>query len=145
MSVKSEQPSSAIRIFSYIKTVMHMNKSEALSKIQVALTGDAQVITPKGEIYEEYVQRLSQELLANVIEPIEVTVVSTCEVSGDFERYKCSTVWAIANHDSSWLLTLEKEKEKEKENEFALGFGDDPKKIMMHGFSSSDVLGEWCA
>jgi hypothetical protein len=116
-----------------------MNKSEALSKIQVALTGDAQVITPKGEIYEEYVQRLSQELLANVIEPIEVTVVSTCEVGGDFERYKCSTVWAIANHDSSWLLTLE------KENEFALGFGDDPKKIMMHGFSSSDVLGEWCA
>jgi hypothetical protein len=118
---------------------MHMNKSEALSKIQIALTGDAQVITPKREIYEEYVQILSQELLANVIEPIEVTVVSTCVVGGDFERYKCSKVWAIANHDSSWLLTLE------KENEFALGFGDDPKKIKMHGFSSSDVLGEWCA
>jgi len=115
-----------------------MNKSEALSKIKAALTGDAQVITPKGETYEDLVERLSKELLANVITPVEVTVISTCADNGDFEKYKSSKVWAIANHDGSWLLTLE------SENEFALGFGDDPGKIMMHGFSSSDVLGEWC-
>ena len=30
--------------FSHIKTVMHMNKSEALSKIQIALTGDSHVM-----------------------------------------------------------------------------------------------------
>jgi len=118
---------------------MSQSKDTGLNTNPWPVLLDHYIITPKGEIYEEYVQRLSQELLANVIEPIEVTVVSTCVVGGDFERYKCSKVWAIANHDSSWLLTLE------KENEFALGFGDDPKKIKMYGFSSSDVLGEWCA
>jgi hypothetical protein len=116
-----------------------MNKSEALSKIKAALTGDAQVITPKGETYESFVERLSNELLSKVIAPVEATVISTCAKNGDFEKYKSSKVWAIANHDDSWLLTLE------SENEFALGFGDSPDKIMMHGFSSSDVLGEWCA
>ena len=115
-----------------------MKKSEALSKIKAALVGDAQVITPKGEVYEEFVERLSKGLLASVIIPVEARVVSTCAKSGDFERYKNSKVWAIAKSKDSWLLTLD------KENEFALGFGEDPEQIMMHGFSSSDVLGEWC-
>jgi hypothetical protein len=115
-----------------------MNKSEAIAKIKSALTPKAQVISPKGEIYEEFVQRLSTELLANVIKPIKATVVSTCAANGDFDKYNKSTVWAIAKNEFGWLLTLE------NENEFALGFGDDPNKIMMHGFSSFDVLGEWC-
>jgi hypothetical protein len=117
---------------------MCMNKSEALSKIRAALTGDSQVITPKGETYEDFVERLSKELLANVITPVVATVVSTCVKNGDIEKYQSSKVWAIAKHENSWLLTLE------NENEFALGFGDTPNKIMMHGFSSQDVLGEWC-
>ena len=118
---------------------MCMNKSEALSKIKAALKGNAQVIIPKGETYEDFVERLSKELLASVITPVEATVVSTCADNGDFEKYRKSKVWAIANDGGNWLLTLE------SENEFALGFGEHPDKIMMHGFSSSDVLGEWCA
>ena len=118
---------------------MCMNKSEALLKIKAALTGDAQVITPKGEAYEDCLERLSKNLLVNVIKPVEAKVVSTCAKSGDFERYKNSKVWAIAKSKDCWLLTLD------NENEFALGFGEYPDQIMMHGFSSSDVLGEWCA
>ncbi|MFT6507383.1 hypothetical protein [Colwellia polaris] len=114
-----------------------MNKSEALSKIKSSLKGDAQVITPKGETYEDYVERLSIKLLENVIDPLEAKVVSTCAKNGDFEKYKNCKVWAIAKNKNSWLLTLD------NKNEFALGFGDDPNQIMMHGFSSSDVLGEW--
>ncbi|MEO5561689.1 MAG: hypothetical protein ABIO49_17045, partial [Dokdonella sp.] len=45
----------------------------------------------------------------------------------------------VAQSSGSWLLTLE------DANEFALGFGDDPMNIMMHGCSSPDALGEWCA
>lgn len=115
-----------------------MNKSEALLKIKSALTGDAQVIPPKGELYKDCVERLSRELLSYVIQPIKVKVVSTCAENGDFDKYKNSNVWAIAKNKYGWLLTLE------NENEFALGFGDDVNEIMMHGFSSSDVLGEWC-
>jgi hypothetical protein len=115
-----------------------MNKSQALSKIKAALSGNAQVITPKGESHEDFVQRLSNELLDNVITPVSATVVSTCAENGDFSKYNKSKVWAIAKHENSWLLTLE------VENEFALGFGESPDNITMHGFSSSDVLGEWC-
>ncbi|MBQ4831613.1 hypothetical protein J8L84_20270 [Alteromonas sp. MMG017] len=116
-----------------------MNKSEALSKIRDALTGESQVITPKGETYEDLVERQSKELLENVITPVLVTVVSTCAKSGDIQKYQSAKVWAIAKYKNNWLLTLEHEKE------FALGFGDNPSEIMMHGFSSPDVLGEWCA
>ncbi|UQN44944.1 hypothetical protein [Agarivorans sp. B2Z047] len=115
-----------------------MNKSEALSKIKAALTRDAQVITPKGETYDGFVKALSKDLLVSVIVPVEAQVVSTCAKNGDFERYKNSKIWAIAKSKGSWLLTLD------NENEFALGFGENPNQIMMHGFSSSDVLAEWC-
>jgi len=118
---------------------MQMNKIEALSKIKLALNGHAQVITPKGETYENYVAKLSLNLLEHVIDPVKVTVVSTCADNGDFDKYKKSNVWAIAKSKFGWLLTLE------NENEFALAFGDDPNKIMMHGFSSPDVLAEWCS
>ena len=116
-----------------------MNKSEAIAKIRAALVGDYQVITPKGETYDDFVRRQSRELLSNVITPVLVTVVSTCVKNGDIEKYQNGTVWAIARHENNWLLTLE------KENQFALGFGEASSEIMLHGFSSSDVLGEWCA
>ena len=116
-----------------------MNKTEALNKIHYSLsTEEAQVITPKGEVYEEYVDKLTKILLDSVIDPIKVNVTSACAKEGEFEMYKNSIVWGIARNKGSWLLTLE------NENEFALGFGDDPNNIMMHGFSSSDALGEWC-
>ncbi len=117
-----------------------MNKTEALNKIHYSLkTEEAQVITPKGEVYEEYVDKVTKILFDSVIEPIKVKVTSACAKEGEFEMYKNSIVWGIAKKEGSWLLTLE------NENEFALGFGDDPNNIMMHGFSYSDALGEWCA
>ena len=117
-----------------------MNKTEALDKILLSLsTEEAQVITPKGEVYEQYVEKLTKLLIKSVIEPVKVKVTSACAKEGDFIKYKNSVVWGIARSEGNWLLTLE------NENEFALGFGDNPNSIMMHGFSSSDVLGEWCA
>ena len=117
-----------------------MNRSEALEKINYSLsTEEARVITPKGEIYEDYVKKLSRILTSSVIVPVKVNVTSTCATEGDYNVYKNAVVWAIAINNGNWLLTLE------KENEFALGFGDDPSNIKMHGFSSSDALGEWCA
>lgn len=117
-----------------------MNREEALMKIKESLTTEvSRVIAPPGSSYEEHVRMLAQKLLACVIEPIEVKVTSTCAPEGEFELYKNSKVWGIAREKSSWLLTLD------DANEFALGWGDDPMKIMMHGFSSPDALGEWCA
>ncbi|MFT7389312.1 MAG: hypothetical protein ACI8VC_002578 [Candidatus Endobugula sp.] len=117
-----------------------MNRSEALEKINYSLsTEEARVITPKGEIYEDYVKKLSNILISSVIVPVKVNVTSTCVIEGEYNVYKNAVVWAIAINNGNWLLTLE------KENEFALGFGDDPSNIKMHGFSSSDALGEWCA
>ncbi len=117
-----------------------MNKVKAIAKIKHSLViVEAQVITPPGRSYAEYVHELSSMLLACVIDPIEVKVTSTCASEGDFEMYKSAKVWGIArDKDSgSWLLTLE------NSDEFALGFGEDPMNIMMHGFSSNDALGEW--
>ena len=118
-----------------------MNKIEAINKIKYSLeTEDAQVITFKNteQEHRERIQELSEKLLASVIEPVRVTITSACALEGDFEKYKKSIVWGIAEGEGSWLLTLESERE------FALGFGSDPNNIMMHGFSSSDALGEWC-
>ena len=117
-----------------------MNKSEALDKINHSLKNEkAQVITPLGEVYEDYISKLGERLMDCVIEPVQVHVTATCAKEGDFDLYKNSVVWAIARYDGNWLLTLE------DKSEFALGFGSAANNIMMHGFSSSDVLGEWCA
>ena len=117
-----------------------MNKEEALAKIRKSLaTEEAQIITPPGKSYAEHVEKLSKVLLACVIDPLEVKVTSTCAPEGDFELFQTSKVWGIARDRSSWQLTLE------DVSAFALGWGDDPTNIMMHGFSSSDALGEWCA
>ena len=116
-----------------------MTKTEAIRKIQRSLALGSQVITPKNRNYEEYAAELSEILINHTITPIKVTIVSACFSEYDFDKYKNSEVWAIARINDSWLLTLE------TENEFALGFGADAKNIMMHGFSSSDALGEWCA
>jgi hypothetical protein len=117
-----------------------MKKYEALDKINYSLKNEqAQVITPKGETYEEHVDRLKKILINSIIEPVKVQLTSTCVKEGDFDLYKNAVVWAIARKKDNWLLTIE------GENEFALGFGRVADNIMMHGFSSSDVLGEWCA
>ena len=115
-----------------------MNKKEAIEKIQNSIADGVQVITPKGDTYESFVNKQAEKLLAHVIEPVVVNITSTCAPEGDYEKYKNTKVWAIANMNDSWLLTIE------TENDFALGFGKLPESIMMHGFSSSDALGEWC-
>ncbi len=117
-----------------------MTKKEAIAKIEYALSlENAHVIVPKGETYEQHVLRLSEILLDQVIEPVRVKVTSSIIEGADFENYKNSEVWAIARTKDNWLLTIWGLKE------FALGFGANPESIMMHGCSSSDVLGEWCA
>ena len=116
-----------------------MNKDDAIAKIRHSqVTVEAQVITPPGRSYAEYVQELYGNLLACAIEPVKVKITSACALEGDFERYRNQKVWAIARDGGSWLLALE------SADEFALGFGDDPMDIVMHGFSSNDALGEWC-
>lgn len=116
-----------------------MNRVDAISKIRRSqVTVEARVIAPPGRPYAEYVQELYGNLFACVIEPVKVKITSACALEGDFERYRNEKVWAIAQDGGSWLLTLE------GADEFALGFGDDPMNIMMHGFSSNDALGEWC-
>ena len=116
-----------------------MTKSEALEKIQASVAEGAQLITPKGTTYEAHLEEVIEKLICHMLTPVIANVVSTCAKSEDYEKYKTSKVWAIAKMDNNWLLTLD------AENEFALGFGDSAKAIMMHGFSSSDAIGEWCA
>jgi 6-phosphogluconate dehydrogenase (decarboxylating) len=116
-----------------------MTKEEAIRKIEASISDGAQLITPKGKTYEEHLKDVTEVLFEHLIEPIEAKVTSACFPEYDFDKYKNSKVWAIANMGNSWLLTLE------NENEFALGFGDSADYIMMHGFSSSDAVGEWCA
>jgi len=115
-----------------------MNKKEAINRIQESLSEGAQLITPKGKTYEKHLKEVTDTLFNHIIEPVEAKIVSASFPEYDFEKYKKSKVWAIANMGNSWLLTLD------KENEFALGFGDSADNIMMHGFSSSDAVGEWC-
>jgi|GEM_PF-1720704 len=117
-----------------------MTKKEAIAKIEHALlTENAQIIVPKGKTYEEHVLKLSEMLLGQVIEPVRVKVTSSIIEEADFDNYKNSEVWAIARTKDNWLLTISGLKE------FSLGFGASPEAIVMHGCSSSDVLGEWCA
>ena len=117
-----------------------MNRIEAIKKIEHSLASSkSQVITPADTSYEEYVARLTRKLLKEVIEPIRVKVTSTIIQGGDFEIYRDSEVWAISKGAGGWLLTIN------GSDEFALGFGEDIHSIKMHGCSSSDVLGEWCA
>lgn len=116
-----------------------MTKQDAIKKIQLSISKGAQLITPKGKTNEEHLSDVSKKLFSSVIEPTKVSVTSACFPEYDYEKYKNSKVWAIAKLENSWLLTLD------QKNEFALGFGDTANNIMMHGFSSSDAIGEWCA
>jgi hypothetical protein len=116
-----------------------MTKEETIRKIEASISDGAQLITPKGKTYEEHLKEVTEVLFEHLIEPIEAKVTSACFPEYDFDKYKNSKVWAIANMEKSWLLTLD------GENEFALGFGVSANNIMMHGFSSSDAVGEWCA
>lgn len=116
-----------------------MTKEEAIRKIETSISDGVQLITPKGKTYEEHLNEVTKVLFEHLIEPIEAKVKSACFPEYDFDKYKNSKVWAIAHMGYSWLLTLE------SENEFALGFGESASNIMMHGFSSSDAIGEWCA
>ena len=117
-----------------------MNRTEAITKIKRSLDGvEPWLITPKGVSYQAHVERLSKLLLDEAIDPVRVKVVSTIIQDADFYLYQNSEVRAIAKGPGGWLLTID------GADEFALGFGDDPQKIMMHGCSSNDALGEWCA
>lgn len=117
-----------------------MNRTEAIKKIEYSLaTCEPQIITPAGTTYEEHVDRLSKKLLTEVIDPVRVKVTSTIIQGADFEKYRDSEVWAISKGAGGWLLTIA------GSDEFALGFGEDIQSIKMHGCSSSDALGEWCA
>lgn len=117
-----------------------MRKNDALTKIQASLnSSEPQIITPRGESYEEYVRQLSEQLLHSIIEPISVKVTSTIIQDADFDKYRSATVWGIGKSGVNWLLTIE------GEQEFALAFGSDPLELKMHGCSSSDALGEWCS
>ena len=63
-----------------------MNKSEALDKINHSLKNEkAQVITPLGEVYEDYISKLGERLMDCVIEPVQVHVTATCAKEGDFD------------------------------------------------------------
>ena len=116
-----------------------MNIKDAEIKIRNSVSNGAQLITPKGKTYEDHLEEIVNKLMDHLIEPLEVIIISACFPEYDYEKYKNSKVWAIACMRDSWLLTLD------DENEFALGFGKTEKSIMMHGFSSSDAIGEWCA
>ncbi|QSX34828.1 hypothetical protein JYB87_06285 [Shewanella avicenniae] len=116
-----------------------MNKTEAIEKIEMSIAEGVQLITPKGMTYEAHLKSITDTLFAHVIEPIEATIVGASFPEYDLKKYKVSKVWAIAHMGNNWLLTLE------NENEFALGFGESADNILMHGFSSSDAIGEWCA
>ena len=95
-----------------------MNKKEAIEKIQNSIADGVQVITPKGDTYESFVNKQAEKLLAHVIEPVVVNITSTCAPEGDYEKYKNTKVWAIANMNDSWLLTIE------TENDFALALAN---------------------
>ena len=116
-----------------------MNKTEAIEKVKRSLAkSEPQILTPKGTTYEAHIAKLSKLLLDSIIDPVRVNVVSTIMEDCDFERYKESEVWGIAIGRGGWLLTIS------GSEEFALGFGDNPEKIKMHGCSSDDALEEWC-
>ncbi|MBY6189331.1 hypothetical protein KUV22_02770 [Microbulbifer agarilyticus] len=114
-----------------------MTKYDAVERIRKSIDSGAQVITPKGLIYEKYVESQTQFLLDHVIEPVQAKVTSACFPEYDFENYKNSEVWCIARSGNSWLL------HNVNENEFALGFGESEASISMLGFSSPDALAEW--
>ena len=116
-----------------------MTKDDAVRKIKDSIAKGAQLSTPRGKTYEAHLAEVSKALFEHVIDPVPVTITSACFPEYDYENYRSSTVFAIAHMGNNWLLTLE------SESEFALGFGESPKDIMMHGFSSSDAIGEWCA
>ena len=117
-----------------------MKRTEAIEKIERSLEScEPQLITPKGTTYKAHVAQLAKKLLNEVIDPIRVKVSSTIIQDADFDMYHDAEVWAIAKGPGGWLLTIV------GVEEFALGFGDDPQALKMHGCSSSDALGEWCA
>ena len=116
-----------------------MTREEAIEKVERSIAQGVQLITPKGKSYEAHIKEVVDTLMAHIIDPQQATITSASFPEYAFEKYKKSKVWAIAQMNGSWLLTLD------GENEFALGFGGSPTDIMMHGFSSSDAVGEWCA
>ena len=125
--------------FPYIKLLHVMLKLEAENKIRQYIPKQPQLITPKGSTFDDHVKWVTEQLFKNVIVPVKSKVTSTCVNDGDFEKYAKANVWAIARRNDSWLLTID------GQPEFALAFGTNPSELKMHGFSSSDVLAEWCA
>ncbi len=117
-----------------------MTKAEAIARITRSIEScEPAVLTPAGVSYEQHVENLSKKLIGEVIDPVRATVTSTIIQDADFDRYREAEVWAIARGPGGWLLTIS------SSEGFALAFGDDPTSLMMHGCSSEDAVGEWCA
>lgn len=114
-----------------------MTELEAFAKLTESFENEPRIITPKGLIYEDYVEECKSDLLKCVIEPVKVTVRAACFPEYDFTVYRSEVVWAIVKRQDSWLITIE------GKNQFALAFGETAVQLMMHGFSSSDALAEW--
>lgn len=75
-----------------------MNKSAAISKIKQSISEGAQLITPKGREYDEYVIDVTDKLISNVIQPVKATVISACFPEYYLDKYQSSVVWCVANY-----------------------------------------------
>lgn len=114
-----------------------MDILEARQKLVQSFEEGAESPVPAGRDPAEYIESAKEQLLANLITPIEAHIAGASFPEYALPVYESSKVWAIAKSGNHWLLTLE------GQQQFALGFGASPEALEILGFSSSNALGEW--
>ena len=114
-----------------------MDRQSALEAIKESLARGSGTPCTWREDREAYIAEESDQLLASVIDPVEVQVADSeymSQVTSDLEGRK---YFAIAHAANDWLIFTP------ESSEFAKASGNSTEDLVFCGFYSSDALAEW--
>ncbi|MFC3531760.1 hypothetical protein ACFOLG_06130 [Vogesella facilis] len=114
-----------------------MNKDQAFIVLNTSFSRGSATWCAPGCDRTAYLAEKSQQLLACVIDPREVTIQGEMFHYGIQQQLNQTPLYAIAQYGENWLLY------SPGQHVFSLAFGVSTAKLTVLGFASDDALAEW--
>lgn len=114
-----------------------MNKELAVSALKKSFSRGSSTPISWVADREAYIAEKCSELLDAVIEPVLASISAETYNYGVKQELEAAHVYAIAKSGTNWLVY------SPEADRFSLAFGEQPDKLTILGFSSSDALAEW--